>query len=250
MKSKLTGLLHGIVFAIFLVIFCSGCDDDGRARSKSRHAIDLALANESDIAELDSKVHALCLAASLPSTPDIRLVPTDLAPLTSRVALLESKLQAQSKLIAQLSNFRDPRLAALSLDEDGSWCLTDVNLMVKSELPGRGNIVIGTNDVASFKRAWSREPLRTGTGCLVVGGSHEYTGKGAIVGGIMNSSTGDNSVLFGCENRAEGTLSSCLGGTWNASHGKFSVVAGGERRTAAGSFEFKANDIKRPGSRR
>ena len=100
--------------------------------------------------------------------------------------------------------------------EGKNLVVRDAGLDSGSIVPGLGNIKVGREDNADrswFGSIYSRNPSRTGSNNVIVGGSHEYTGSGALMVGALGRSSNNGVVVFGCENQASGRFSSAIGGT-------------------------------------
>ena len=109
----------------------------------------------------------------------------------------------------------------LSVDEENHTVLiSGANLQVVSgegstdaPVNGRGNVIIGYDEEASFVESWILGLDKSGSHNLIVGAGHKYTSFGGMVAGYNNAIWGDfSSVSGGLNNYAVGNFSSILGG--------------------------------------
>ena len=120
----------------------------------------------------------------------------------------------------------------LSVDEENHTVLiSGANLQVVSgegstdaPVNGRGNVIIGYDEEASFVEPWILDLDKSGSHNLIVGAGHKYTSFGGMVAGYNNSIWGEfSSVSGGVNNYAVGNLSSILGGNSNYVGGPYGV---------------------------
>jgi hypothetical protein len=111
---------------------------------------------------------------------------------------------------------------------------------------GTGNIVLGGGS-SNYQSA-----SLTGSENLIVGWYHQWTNDNNIVGGIQNKAQGfggliggalntsgasaNDVALFGYQNKANGNVSSAVGGSNNTTAGDYSTVSGGNGRTIAAKY--------------
>lgn len=251
------------------LLFSVGCDDRDQGARRQVHAVrtevsefkdETILTNAGQDGRLDSledKVAKLCAIVGDQDgqdggSPDlhdrISSLEATVASLQSTVATVNSSLVVIERYSSKVEEL-ESRLAALSVNEHGDWVITGVNVRIQDAggaappLPGKGNLLVGRDDSETFEGYYHRDPARTGTNNLVVGGANEYLNDGSLILGSLNRSLSDDSVLFGLLNSTTGESSSVLGGVNNEAAGKFSVVSSGESRVSSGDFEFRASNF-------
>jgi hypothetical protein len=100
---------------------------------------------------------------------------------------------------------------------------------------GRGNLIIGYNEVRQVQGPEEALPREEASHNLIIGPFHEYTSYGGLVAGSFNSLQAEHaSVLGGAGNRAIGDRSAVVGGSDNRASGGSSVVVGGFENVAFG----------------
>ena len=172
----------------------------------------------------------------------------------------------ESKFVSRLEALED-KLACVSDDSNAyNVYFEGCNVHVRDgsgstqgagtgEQSGRGNIIIGYNEIADGDEApeicsnssaadeldcratggsWGRG-LQTGIHNLVVGAGHSFTRHSGVISGTHNAITGiAATVLGGHSNVGSGDYSTIAGGVENIASGKTSVVLGGFDNIASG----------------
>lgn len=101
---------------------------------------------------------------------------------------------------------------------------------------GVGNLLIGYHEAAST-------PIRTGSHNIVCGVENAYSSCGTVVSGGGNRTSAPYSLATGLFNAATSKYAAVVGGESNTSGAPGSVVIGGQRNKAGGSYYPPANAV-------
>ncbi len=151
----------------------------------------------------------------------------DVADLKSRVAALESEVDALQEKLSKVSY--DPT----GLNGHPTLKIDGANLQIVSgsgatagTINGLGNLFIGYAENAANR-------AQTGSHNLVLGSEQSFTSYGGLIGGQANTLSGANASVFGASNTASGNGSSVSGGQSNTASGTQTSVSGGFFNTAS-----------------
>jgi hypothetical protein len=102
---------------------------------------------------------------------------------------------------------------------------------------GRGNLIVGYNELKVPVIPNSVSNDRTGSHNIVVGKRNDYTSYGGLVAGDFNESSGPfSSVSGGNANRAVGLYASISGGFGGRAAGSWAAISGGHAGKATGEY--------------
>jgi hypothetical protein len=168
--------------------------------------------------------------------------PDGSVPSTNALLALEARIVELEALLAGVSRGVDPNTSQDTLT------FTNMNVQVVSgsgttdgAKNGRGNLIIGYNELRDESFATDPCPSetefwcnrRTGSHMLVIGRRHNYSAYGGMVVGIINEASGlYASVSGGLGNIASGSSASVSGGQNNIASGTSASVSGGNQNTA------------------
>ena len=178
----------------------------------------LALATESEVAALQTRVSAL--------EKDNTTLNGEVSTLKSDNSTLKSDVSALQTTLSKVS-YSDS-----GLNGKPTLTITGANLQIVSgsgatngPVNGEGNLFIGYDEFPGSQ---------TGSHDLILGRDQSFTSYGGLIGGEDNRLSGPFADVFGSGNTASGQLSSVSGGAGNEASSDVSSVSGGKFNKASG----------------
>lgn len=140
------------------------------------------------------------------------------------------------RALYQRVNALEILLESLSLDNNGDWVISGINVRIQSGEGATNAIVNGTgNLIIGYDEDFDSDDDKSGSHNLVIGPEHSYTSYGGLVAGSNNAILAPYaSVSGGQRNMAEAAYSSVSGGACNTANGGHAAsVSGGENNMAS-----------------